>query len=377
MICPKCSHSETKIVDSRETNNGRTWRRRECLNCKHRFTTYEIVENVPVMVVKKDKSRQEFDKTKVLNGLLTALKKRPVSSDVIDNLINQIENMVMNLKSKEIKSKDLGEFIMGELKRIDEVAYIRYASVYKDFSKTSEFIDAVKGIDKEGKEEDSMDTTNKADTVFQVAIDGPAGTGKSTVAKEIAIKLKIDYLNTGAIYRAFAYKIIQTGTDKKDKSSLMKLLNETEFDFKNNNVYLDGKKLGDKIRTEEISKLASDISALGFVRQNLVKCQRDIGSKKSVVAEGRDIGTNVFKDAKYKFFMTAEPEIRAKRRVKQLEEAGEKGDYDTILEDIKIRDHNDSNRKINPLAQAPDAILIDTSKMNIKEVVGKILSYIN
>lgn len=212
--------------------------------------------------------------------------------------------------------------------------------------------------------------------IVRVAIDGPGGAGKSTIAKLVAKDLGIEYIDTGAMYRAIGLKILMEKVDLKDKERLETLLRNTEIDFINEKIYLDGKDVSGLIRTQDISMMASDCSKEAMVREKLVKLQRDIGSKKSIVMDGRDIGTNVLKDAELKIFLTADASIRAKRRYEELINNGQNADYENILEDINKRDYQDSNRKLNPLKKAEDAILLDTSDLNIDEVVECIKGYI-
>ena len=212
--------------------------------------------------------------------------------------------------------------------------------------------------------------------IIRVAIDGPGGAGKSTIAKLVAKNLGIEYIDTGAMYRAIGLKILMEKVDLKDQESLATLLRNTEIDFINEKIYLDGKDVSGLIRTQDISMMASDCSKEAMVREKLVKLQRDIGNKKSIVMDGRDIGTNVLKDAELKIFLTADASIRAKRRYEELKSNGQEADYESILEDINKRDYQDSNRKLNPLKKAEDAILLDTSDLNIDEVVECIKGYI-
>lgn len=214
------------------------------------------------------------------------------------------------------------------------------------------------------------------DDKIRIAIDGPSGAGKSTIAKRVAKLLGIDYIDTGAMYRAIGYKIIQQQIDLDDKEALKHLLVKTEIDFAAGNIVLDGEIVNDKIRTPEISKMASDASALQEVREKLVALQRKMGQVKSVVMDGRDIGTNVLTDAEFKFFMTASSAERARRRWLELKEKGETADLAQVEADIIQRDHNDSTRKLNPLKKAEDAIELDTTGMNIEEVTQKILEVI-
>lgn len=205
--------------------------------------------------------------------------------------------------------------------------------------------------------------------IFQIAVDGPSGAGKSTIAKAIARKLDIDYIDTGAMYRALGYKMLQLGITEEELDKVAKLLAETEIDFSKGDIILDGSVINDLIRIPEISMKASACSALGIVRKHLVKVQQEMGAKKSVIMDGRDIGTDVFPNAKYKFFITATAEERANRRYKELCEKGENVSYEETLESIIQRDYNDSHREVSPLRKADDAEEVDTTNMTIDEVV--------
>ncbi len=142
MRCPYCGYSESKVIDSRPTDEGeRIRRRRECLNCSKRFTTYEVIETVPVVVVKKDRSREAFDRNKLLNGLLRACEKRPVSLDTLEHIVDEIENMLQNSLDREVPSSLIGKYAMEKLKDVDEVAYVRFASVYRQFKDINTFMD--------------------------------------------------------------------------------------------------------------------------------------------------------------------------------------------------------------------------------------------
>ena len=160
--------------------------------------------------------------------------------------------------------------------------------------------------------------------VFRIAIDGPSGAGKSTIAKSVAEKLGIDYIDTGAMYRAVGYKMKQQGITAEQKKELQAMLDATDIDFISGDIILDGAVVNDKIRTSEISQMASMCSAVPEVREKLVDIQRSMGKRKSVIMDGRDIGTNVLKDAEFKFYLTASDEERAGRRHKELLEKGEK-----------------------------------------------------
>ena len=219
-----------------------------------------------------------------------------------------------------------------------------------------------------------------SDEILRIAIDGPSGAGKSTIAKIVAEKMGIDYIDTGAMYRAIGLKMVSEGVSREDTeeaaTARQEVLDRTDIDFDKGVITLDGEDVGGKIRTPEISIAASDYSKFPEVRSKLVAIQREIGHRKSVVMDGRDIGTNVFTDAQYKFFLTATPEERANRRVKELLEKGEDVSYEATLEDIKKRDYNDMHRKLNPLAKADDAIEVDTTNMTIDEVAAAILDKI-
>ena len=211
------------------------------------------------------------------------------------------------------------------------------------------------------------------DNFFKIAIDGPSGAGKSTIAKAVAKKLGIDYIDTGAMYRAIGYKMREEGIEADDRRGLAHMLDNTEIDFAHGDIILDGTVVNDKIRTPDISQRASVCSAIPEVREKLVQLQRAMGAKKSVIMDGRDIATNVLKDAQYKFFLTASPEERAERRYKELLEKGEDVTFDEVLADIKKRDHNDMTRKLNPLRKADDALEVDTTGLSIEEVIDHIL----
>lgn len=209
-----------------------------------------------------------------------------------------------------------------------------------------------------------------------IAIDGPAGSGKSTVAKLVAKKLGFFYLDTGAMYRAVAYKMKKENLSEKELieklGSIDLRLLDTDKGIK---VILDGEDITGKIRTEEIGKLASQIAKIPEIREKLVQLQRKIALEaKNAVLEGRDIGTVVFPDAELKIFMTASPEERAKRRYLQLKEKGENPNYEDILRSVLERDKADMERKIAPLKPAKDAIVIDTTNKTIEEVVNIIVA---
>ena len=216
--------------------------------------------------------------------------------------------------------------------------------------------------------------------IFQIALDGPSGSGKSTVAKQLSAKLKILYLDTGAMYRAVALKALSLNVDTFDNEGVSAFLPSLDLEIKYENgtqrTYLDGIDVSEKIREPQVSMAASNISSLKCVRLKMVEMQREIASKTSCVLDGRDIGSYVLPNAKYKFYITASVEIRADRRFKELTLRGHKVDFDKLKQEIEQRDYNDKHRDFAPLTQAKDAILIDTTYMNIEQVVNKVLSYL-
>ena len=208
--------------------------------------------------------------------------------------------------------------------------------------------------------------------IFQIAIDGPGGAGKSTIAKLIAKKLGIDYIDTGAMYRALGLKMLNLGIKFEDSEELRTLVAETDIDFRDGDIFLDGEVVSHLIRTPEVSMAASNVSAFAFVRKHMVAAQQKMGESKSVIMDGRDICTDVFPNAQYKYFVTANAEERAMRRYKEMLEKGQEAVYEQVLADIKQRDHNDSTRAASPLKKADDAELLDTTHMTIDEVVDYI-----
>ena len=214
-----------------------------------------------------------------------------------------------------------------------------------------------------------------------IAIDGPAGAGKSTIAKRISRILDILYLDTGAMYRAVALKAIREGIDTKDEdklSSLVENINiKVEYFQNKQHIFLDDEDVSDKIRTPEVSIGASNVSAVKSVRLKMVELHRKIAEKNSLVMDGRDIGTFVLPDAQFKFFLTASVDERAKRRYLEQISKGENNiSLEEVKEEIMYRDKNDSSRAFAPLSKADDAIEIDTTFMTIDEVVDKIISII-
>lgn len=204
--------------------------------------------------------------------------------------------------------------------------------------------------------------------MINIAIDGPSGSGKSTVADIISERLDILHLDTGAMYRACGLKAKLLGVSCSDEAAVRDFIEDIDlkivYEKGVQRTFLDGNDVSKEIRMNDISKLASDISALPCVREKMVKMQREVAKENPCVLDGRDICLHVLPDAKYKFFMTATPEIRAERRVKELIERGQNADYEVILREINERDYNDSHRAFSPLKQAPDAVLIDTTLLS-------------
>ena len=214
---------------------------------------------------------------------------------------------------------------------------------------------------------------------YIIAIDGPAGVGKSTVAKRLASELQFTYVDTGAMYRAIALYYIEKDLPV-DESTVVKHLDEIEIELEYiqdvQNIFLNGKNVTDFIRTPEVSTGSSKIAVIGDVRKKLVKLQREIGRKQNVIMDGRDIGTRVFPNADVKLFLTASCEERAKRRVLEMREKGIEISYEEILESIRFRDKNDSGREIDPLRPADDAIIIDNTYESLEQTVDRIKTII-
>jgi len=224
---------------------------------------------------------------------------------------------------------------------------------------------------------------NTAETPgIKIAIDGPAGAGKSTVAKHLARILNIIYLDTGAMYRTVALKAIKSGIDPKDAAKVELMLRDLDIRVEHSGgeqrIFLDGEDVSREIRKPEVSRGASDVAVIPAVRIAMVKLQREMAEKNNVVLDGRDIGTYVLPNAKYKFFLTASVDERARRRYKELKEKGNTEiTFEEVKKDIIYRDKNDSSRDFAPLTKAKDAVEIDSTHMTVEQVVKEILSYIN
>ena len=213
---------------------------------------------------------------------------------------------------------------------------------------------------------------------YNIAIDGPAGAGKSTIAKQVAKEKGFIYVDTGAMYRGLAVHFLQNGIDPQDTKEIEEACQDAEvtigYEDGNQQIYLNGENITSRLRQEEVGNMASKSSAVPKVREKLLDLQRTLAAEKDVVMDGRDIGTNVLPQADVKVFLTADARTRAKRRYDELTAKGISCNLDEIESDIRERDERDMNRETAPLKQAEDAVLIDSSHMSIPEVVSKILS---
>lgn len=216
--------------------------------------------------------------------------------------------------------------------------------------------------------------------MIQIAIDGPGGAGKSTVAKEVAKRLGIVYVDTGALYRTVGLYVSDHNVDPHDAEGVAKLLPdihiEVRFEDGAQHVYLNGVDHGDRIRTPKMSMYASAVSAIPAVRAFLLETQKDIARKNSVIMDGRDIGTVILPDADVKVFMTASPECRARRRYDELLAKGQEVRFEDVLREMNERDHQDSTREIAPATAAPDAIHFDNSDLNVEQSAEAIIAMV-
>ena len=212
---------------------------------------------------------------------------------------------------------------------------------------------------------------------YSIAIDGPAGAGKSTIAKALAKELGYHYVDTGAIYRTVAYFLDLLGVSPKDVDGVTRYIDELTVEIEydetvKQHMIMNGQDVTDEIRTQDISQNASLVSAHAVVRDVLLDMQRDVAKKHNVIMDGRDIGTVVLPKATVKIFLTATPEVRAQRRTDELLAKGQQANYEQTLKDIKQRDHQDTTRPIAPLKQAADAVLVDSSELDIDGVLAAI-----
>lgn len=215
---------------------------------------------------------------------------------------------------------------------------------------------------------------------FNVAIDGPAGAGKSSIARAAAKKLGFIYVDTGALYRAVGVYGLRNGVDNKNADAVASMLPHISVELKFRDgvqhVYLNGEDVSEEIRTPPASMAASDVSAVPAVRQFLFDLQRDIAAKNDCIMDGRDIGTVVLPNAQVKIFLTASPEARSMRRYKELQEKGAKDTYEDVLADLLQRDYNDSHRAVAPLKPAEDSITVDNSGLSLEDSIEQVLSVI-
>lgn len=211
-----------------------------------------------------------------------------------------------------------------------------------------------------------------------VAIDGPAGVGKSTVGKAIALKYGLSFLGTGDMYRALGWKVLNSGVDFDDAPKVLAVAKSIKWSFERQpdsslKVFIDGEYLGDKLHSEEAGNAASKVSAVPPARAVVMQKQIDMGLEGGIVMEGRDIGTVICPQADIKIYLDASAQRRAQRRVAQLKEKGEPADYEAILGAIKSRDERDKNRTVSPLKPADDAVIIDTSELSLEQVIDKVM----
>lgn len=214
---------------------------------------------------------------------------------------------------------------------------------------------------------------------LQIALDGPAGAGKSTIAKILAEELKLFYVDTGAMYRAIADKLLKNGTPIKDESKVTQIAKSTEVVLDHSEqriVWCDGEDVTQEIRSPEVSRAVSVVASYPGVRERLVELQRFEAERGGVVMDGRDIGTYVLPDADFKIFLTATPEERARRRWVELEKAGKNVTFQEVAQDMMERDRLDTEREVSPLRPAQDAIILDTTGLSINELVAKILALV-
>lgn len=208
---------------------------------------------------------------------------------------------------------------------------------------------------------------------IQVAIDGPAGAGKSTVAKLVAKQLGVKYIDTGAMYRAVGWLALNKHIDPDDEEEILRLAESLRFTLTDSGIEVNGYHLTNEIRTEKISAMASAIAALGGVREVLVDKQRQLAGEQSVVMDGRDVGTHVLPNANIKIYLTASIDKRVERRYHELKKKGAAPSFESLRQEVIQRDYNDKNREFAPLCRAADAILLDTTDMTTKQVVSQII----
>ncbi len=210
---------------------------------------------------------------------------------------------------------------------------------------------------------------------FQIAIDGPAGSGKSTISKLIAERLNLTHIDTGAMYRAVTYEALRLGVNLEDEASY-RFLETTKISYHDNDIYVNDRMVTEEIRSKGVTNNVSLVSSFPYVRKKMVEIQQEASKKGNVIMDGRDIGTVVMPNAQLKIFLTAHVEERAKRRLLEKEKKGQKEDLENVVKEISIRDKKDSSRVESPLRKADDAIEIDTTHLNVDQVVEKIIGLI-
>lgn len=209
-----------------------------------------------------------------------------------------------------------------------------------------------------------------------VAVDGPAGSGKGTLTKLVADKLNLQYIDTGAMYRCIAFKMLEDGIGLEDTDKIKEILDDIEIDLQGTKVILNGRDVSKEIRTVEVANFTSPVSAIDFIRTKMVELQRGLAKEKDIIMEGRDIGTVVFPNADVKIYLDASAEERARRRVRQNEENGISSNYEQILKDIIERDTRDMSRPNSPLKKAEDAVVVDTTDAEAEVNAQKIIDVI-
>lgn len=213
--------------------------------------------------------------------------------------------------------------------------------------------------------------------MLSIALDGPVGAGKTTIARELAKRLNFLYVDTGALYRSIGKYIVDQGGDPSSPEDVIPHLHDISIQLRYNNqnqqrVFLNNADVSDEIRTPKISMAASQVGAIPEVREFLISLQREIAEKNNVVMDGRDIGTTILPNASFKIFLTASVEERAERRYQELREKGDGSTYEQVLDDLKKRDYNDSHRAVSPLSQAADAVLVDTTGLSLEDSIDKL-----
>ncbi|NLV99483.1 MAG: (d)CMP kinase [Clostridiaceae bacterium] len=279
-----------------------------------------------------------------------------------------------------VSEQFLADFGLKSTKDLEAVDLLMYdeAAEYPD-EETEIKLNELAAENADSGRQDAKDRYSNETVV--IAIDGPSGAGKSTLARELASRLSILFLDTGAMYRALGLKALRMGLKPSDEAEIQQMLADTDLDVElspdGQRTFVDGIDVTDDIRTPAVSQAASDISALSVCRHFCVDRQRALAERQSLVLDGRDIGTYVLPDASVKFFVTASPEVRAKRRYEEMLQKGESSNYDDVLLEMKQRDFNDSNRALAPTKQADDAIFIDTSGRSVADLVEEMLDLVN